>query len=35
MKIIFLDIDGVLNTSETFRKRRQKYKETKILDIEI
>ncbi len=35
MKIIFLDIDGVLNTSETFIKRKEKYNQTGILDIEI
>ena len=35
MKVIFLDIDGVLNTSETFRKRRVEYEKTKKWNIEI
>ena len=35
MKLIFLDIDGVLNTSETFRKRYYEYKKTGILGLEI
>ena len=35
MKIIFLDIDGVLNTEETFVKRKEKYKKTGIYDLEI
>ena len=35
MKVIFLDIDGVLNTSETFRRRRINYEKTKKWDLEI
>jgi len=35
MKVIFLDIDGVLNTSETFKIRGQIEKETGIWEIEI
>lgn len=35
MKIIFLDIDGVLNTIETFINRKKEYKETGILNVEI
>ena len=35
MKIIFLDLDGVLNTSETYKKIYYKYKQTGILDVEI
>lgn len=35
MKVIFLDIDGVLNTSETFKIREQIEKETGIWTIEI
>ena len=35
MKVIFLDIDGVLNTSETFKKRYFKYKKTGIISLEI
>lgn len=35
MKIIFLDIDGVLNTSETFKRRYYEYKKTGILRLEI
>ena len=35
MKVIFLDIDGVLNTSETFKIREQIEKETGIWKIEI
>jgi len=35
MKVIFLDIDGVLNTSETFKIREQIEKETGIWNIEI
>lgn len=35
MKVIFLDIDGVLNTSETFKIREQIEKETGIWTLEI
>lgn len=35
MKVIFLDIDGVLNTSKTFKIREQIEKETGIWNIEI
>ncbi len=35
MKVIFLDIDGVLNTSETFKKRHKEYLKTGIWNIEI
>lgn len=35
MKVIFLDIDGVLNTSETFKRRRKEYEKTKVWNIEI
>lgn len=35
MKVIFLDIDGVLNTSETFIRRKNKYFKTGIYDLEI
>ena len=35
MKIIFLDVDGVLNTSETFRRRRIEYEKTKKWNVEI
>lgn len=35
MKVIFLDIDGVLNTQETFIKWKEKYKKTGIYDLEI
>lgn len=35
MKVIFLDIDGVLNTSETFKRRRKEYEKTKRWNIEI
>ena len=35
MKVIFLDIDGVLNTSETFIKRKQDWEKTGIWNLEI
>jgi len=35
MKLIFLDIDGVLNTSETFKKRYYDYKKTGVYNLEI
>lgn len=35
MKVIFLDIDGVLNTSETFIRRKEKYFKTGTYDLEI
>lgn len=35
MKIIFLDIDGVLNTTETFIKRRKNYERTGVFTLEI
>ena len=35
MKIIFLDIDGVLNTSETFMKRIKNYEKTHKWTAEI
>lgn len=35
MKIIFLDIDGVLNTSLTFKRIQQEYDKNKIYHIEI
>lgn len=35
MKLIFLDIDGVLNTSETFKRRHYEYKKTGIYNLEI
>lgn len=35
MKVIFLDIDGVLNTSETFIQRRNNYKQNGIYNVEI
>ena len=35
MKVIFLDIDGVLNTSKTYVDRKNKYMKTGILDLDI
>lgn len=35
MKVIFLDIDGVLNTTETFIKRIENYERTGSLNLEI
>lgn len=35
MKVIFLDIDGVLNTSETFKIREEIHDKTGIWEIEI
>lgn len=35
MKIIFLDIDGVLNTSKTFMKRKKYWEETGVWTLEI
>ena len=35
MKVIFLDIDGVLNTSETFIERKKHWEETGVWIIEI
>ena len=35
MKVIFLDIDGVLNTSETFIERRKNYERTGVFNLEI
>jgi len=35
MKVIFLDIDGVLNTSETFRQRRLNFAKTGIWTLEV
>lgn len=35
MKVVFLDIDGVLNTSDTFQKRYFKYQKTGIISLEI
>lgn len=35
MKVIFLDIDGVLNTSLTFKKREEEHKKTGIWNVEI
>ena len=35
MKVIFLDIDGVLNTTDTFIKRSEEYKKTGIYKIEV
>ena len=35
MKVIFLDIDGVLNTSQTFKDINEDYKKTGIDRIEI
>ena len=35
MKVIFLDIDGVLNTSETFIKRKKYREETGVWTLEI
>lgn len=31
MKVIFLDIDGVLNTIDTFKRRKKIYKKTRVL----
>lgn len=35
MKLIFLDIDGVLNTSATFKRRYYEFKKTGVLSLEI
>ncbi len=35
MKIIFLDVDGVLNCHNTFKKQHEKYIKTGIWEIEI
>jgi hypothetical protein len=35
MKVIFLDIDGVLNTSETFIERKKYWEETGVWTLEI
>ena len=35
MKVIFLDIDGVLNTSETFIERKKNWEKTGIWTLEI
>ena len=35
MKVIFLDIDGVLNTSETFIEQTNNYKQNGIYNVEI
>ena len=35
MKVIFLDVDGVLNTSKTFIERKEKHDKTGIWDLEI
>ena len=35
MKVIFLDIDGVLNCQETFIKRYEKKKITDFYELEI
>lgn len=35
MKLIFLDIDGVLNTSQTFKRRYYEYKKTGKYNLEI
>ena len=35
MKIIFLDVDGVLNTSETYINMLNRYNKTKQVDIDI
>ena len=35
MKVVFLDIDGVLNCQETFIKRDEKKKITGFYDLEL
>ena len=35
MKVIFLDIDGVLNTEETFRRMKDYYLDVEIDSLEL
>jgi len=35
MKVVFLDIDGVLNASKTFERRYNKWNETGVIELEI